>query len=188
MFRIEKDAEATMDNCRKIQSQMIDYAEGHLTPNQSARIQAHLAGCASCAESVQAMHTVRQTLQGLKRNQTSAHFDSALAARLVQTHHERRTWADRWEAFTAPRRLRPALALGLTTCAVAGALFLHTTTPPLTAAQPNEDAALISQCVAVHQRDVAAQPLTDPTAPGVSAASSSWSGETTLDAAAQDNL
>jgi anti-sigma factor ChrR (cupin superfamily) len=165
----------TAMNCRTIQSWMVEYADGLLDARRARLMATHLAGCEECARLTQEIAATGNLLRTLPPLQVSPDFEARLAARLSQCPPKAAPgW---WTRLTpsAPRLLRPALALGAATFAVAGALFLHpwVQTPPATV--PSDDyTSLISQSVALHQRDVAAQPLTGPAAADVAGIHSSW--------------
>ncbi len=155
-------------DCRTTHSWMTEYADGALDAARRARAEAHLAGCADCAALARQMAQTRSLLRGLTPAQTSPQFDARLAARLAAARRPSEAGAWWSRLFPAqPPLLRPALALGAAAFAVLGVLASHPFAPPPAPPTAPDDAALITQCVALHQRDVAAQPLTDSAATGV---------------------
>lgn len=164
-----------MMNCKTIAFWLTDYVNGTLLPAERTQAQTHLDQCPACAQQAQGMMEMRQALRALPHRQTSPMFEARLAERLAQAQHpvRRGAWWSRLAPPT-PLLLRPALALGAVTLAVAGAAFLHPWGPAATVATPTDDYNnLISQSVALHQRDVAAQPLAAP-ATGIAASHSAW--------------
>jgi anti-sigma factor RsiW len=165
-------------NCKRCHEWLTAYVDDALEPGQRAQVQAHMNQCAACARQGQEQAQTRQLLRALPHGRTSPQFEARLAERLAQIKQPvpRSAW---WTHLAPPPRLRPALALGTATFAIVGAVFLHPWTPAPTTAVPSDDyASLIAQSVALHERDVAAQPLAAPAASGVAASHSVWTADT----------
>ncbi|MBV9851094.1 MAG: zf-HC2 domain-containing protein [Armatimonadetes bacterium] len=161
-------------NCDTIRPWIIEYGDGDLDADRRARVEAHLNGCADCAQLARQMAATRGLLRALPPQRTSAQFEARLAERLARTQRPvpREGWLERLAASwrVPPRALRPALALGAAAVAAVG-IALHPS-PPTVLPPPvpiATESALVSQCVAQHQSDVAAQPLSDPAAQNLTA-------------------
>jgi anti-sigma-K factor RskA len=178
-------------NCKTNKSQLVEYADGALGADARQKMERHLSQCASCARLVREQEDARHLLAGLPTRQTSQQFDAILAERLAAARRPaaQRPAGSLWRPrFSVPSVvfIRSAWAAGAAGIALAGIFFTHPAGPPQ---RPSpDDASLISQCVALHQRDVAAQPLANAAPRGLSVSESGWTGETTSDSAAQENL
>ena len=155
--------------CKTIQPLIVEYADGVLDLGRRAQVQTHLDECAACARQAREMAATQALLRALPPQRTSAQFEARLAERLAQARRPepRSSWAERLAArLPMPTRaLRPALALCAAAAAVIGVILYPSQTPIVSPPAPvATESALVSQCVAQHQSDVAAQPLSDPAA------------------------
>ena len=156
-------------NCNAIQLLLPDFSDNLLDASRQAAVRAHLAACADCAGLAKAQEETRGLLRALPPRQASAQFEARLADRLalVRRPAPRAAW---WERAAAslrvpPRALRPALALCAAAVAVVGVTLRPASHPVNPSVGPVlSENTLVSQCVAQHQTDVAAQPLADPAA------------------------
>lgn len=172
---------------------MMDFSDGSLDAGRRARFEAHLAECEACVRLTQEMEATRLLLRALPAQRTSSEFELRLANRLAKTRQPREMdWRQRiWASLSPPPRLlRPALALGAAAAAVVGAiLYPWQSPPPSPPVSTASESALVSQCVAQHQSDVAAQPLSDLAAQNLTAhLNDAVTTDPSADPVAEDNL
>jgi anti-sigma factor RsiW len=173
-------------HCKTLRYWLVEYADNALDTKHRTQIETHLSECPACAALTREMTETRDVLRGLAPVQTSMQFDDRLAARLAEARRSKETVSWWSNLFPSSNWLRPALALGAAACALTGAALMHTFVSAPAHPAASDDAALITQCVALHQRDVAAQPLTDAAATGIG--HEGWTGDAASNAAQEDNL
>lgn len=178
-----------MINCKTCRSWMLDFEDGRLSPARAAAMSNHLEECRACRAMAADSASARTALRGLPVAQTSPQFEPLLWARISERQERQTLTRWKWLRVSPIAALvRPALAVGAAACILAGTLWVHTSEAPGPSPAPAADSALISQCVALHARDVAAQPLTDAVGAGVTGARPVWTGATADPDAAQQGL
>ncbi len=167
--------------CKNIQPQISEFVDGTLPPEVYWRLQGHLARCVECGQLARDLQNNKAQMQALPRQQTSANFESQLAARLAaaQSQRRRKPWFGRLAGLLPPavsdwpRQARAAgLALSAAAVIIAGVADLsfntHRTAPPtgpfVSPGPSSQDQSLVSHCLQQHSRYVAAQPLSDSSA------------------------
>lgn len=182
--------------CPEWAAHISEAASGTGESARRAQVTAHLQTCAGCARFAEDLSVLRGALGALPARPTSASFEARLAARLAAANAEReeKSWSARWAGLwqVAPRGLRPALALGAMSVALAGtAFFAHLpattlTTPPVSL---TVDGSLVSHCVEQHRTEAAAQPLSDLSAQNLAAQEDGSAPlDATANAASEDGL
>ncbi len=142
---------------------------------QWSAVAAHVKTCAGCAQAAEELSALRRALRALPARQTSPAFESCLAARLagLDAQRERASWRTQWaDWWHGHRAVRPALALGAMTLALAGAAFFGHVAPVTVHTLPAvsaPDLGLVSHCVEQHRTEAAAQPLSDLSAQNLAA-------------------
>ncbi len=98
-------------NCRNIHDQLPDVALG-ITP-VPPEVEAHLAGCRDCTETVESIRATMNLLDEWKAPETSPYWDVRMQARLRE---EQQKAASGWLQWLR----RPALSLAAALCLVVG--------------------------------------------------------------------
>lgn len=82
------------NSCREIAEMLVDYTDGQLQPNESAKVAAHLARCKDCRAAVQALHK--------SLNLTKVIWEDGLAEiDTVRVPTARRLSRSRWRRYAA---------------------------------------------------------------------------------------
>ena len=156
-------------NCLRVKSLLSEFTDEKLDAGTAWLVQTHLSDCDACGKLHRDLSAVRRMLQALPAATPSAGFDAALAQRLALTRRPAavpQTFQTRVRRFWTRRHLRSALALSLVLGAGAfAALFparISTLRPsPAVTVSHAADPAFVTDCVAQHHRDAAAEPLAD---------------------------
>ncbi|MEO7718791.1 MAG: zf-HC2 domain-containing protein [Capsulimonas sp.] len=162
--------------CKNFRPMISEHSDGLLPPAQSSQVESHLAECASCRTFAQEMKVISQGVAALPRRQTSAAFDTVLAARLAEAQRvaaAKPAWRRALDNlfFTPQQALRPGLAVCGVAAAMGVAVFFspHIAPPAITPPQAQtDDGAMVAQCIEQHRSDVSAQPLDDWSAQNLS--------------------
>lgn len=89
-------------NCKQIETHLIEYLDGNLSPVERTEIDAHAKSCTLCAERVQGFSNVFGMLDSWKEIEPSPSFNLRLEQRLAAEAASRGWWrnfAARWVPF-----------------------------------------------------------------------------------------
>ncbi len=108
-------------NHQEVRRRMGGYLQGDLALEQRALLDAHLDGCASCAEELRALRTTVQLLRELPTPDVPSHLADRVVAR-IQDGEGRARWWDGlgafWNAIDPARYLPPLAAAAMTSAVV----------------------------------------------------------------------
>ena len=115
----------SIDDCMRFSAWVAPYVDGELDPGHAVEMEAHVVGCATCAERVALIRAVRVSL---KRTARQARAPEALAARIRATVEQERQRAEpaghiggAEAPFVEQKLIRLHYAVGL--AAAAGVVF-----------------------------------------------------------------
>ncbi len=115
--------------CEQIQSELIDYFHGTLSPQQRAAIEAHLTQCEACAEEANAMNDIGEKLsQGLKEWVNQGVCPPEVAARIelsVRRAGRRPPWRRAFVATASVAAAAAVLGLALSSQLIEPDLEIH---------------------------------------------------------------
>jgi anti-sigma factor RsiW len=158
--------------CQTVKTLICDFADGKLPSALARPVEGHIASCEACARILDDVRSAGRAMHLLPGADVPSQFRERLARRLADTPPtppvlsgliRAREWVRVNVLWTSGHVLRPVLALGAV-AVLAFAFNIHDPslpTPPVLQAAKPADAKLISQCVALHQNEVAAEPVTD---------------------------
>jgi len=158
--------------CDRYQFLLSEFTDDTLDAPTAWQVQTHLSNCPDCHRISREFQALRGILQSLPTQGPSAEFEAKLSQRLALTRiPEKKStgkglqWRDRLLAPFQPRglRIRPALAFGFVVVAAAAFVWVpqHRAAAPPSPASLAMDQTFVSDCVAQHRRETAAEPLTD---------------------------
>ena len=95
------------------EEELIPYLDGRLSAAERARLDEHLAGCASCRAQFEETRALMGVLEEWKAVEPSPTFDAALRTRLEQEKSRRAGWFALRPAYAAAALLALLVVIGL---------------------------------------------------------------------------
>ena len=80
-------------SCERMETRIVEYADGRLKESERAEVEKHLAGCAACRLRVNEFRSVNELLGELPQIEPSPAFDARVHARVAAQPQRKGWWA-----------------------------------------------------------------------------------------------